>query len=127
MDDIRAIYHSRPVVDVVQAQQVLDKHGLGQTTGVAPLGPYVTNFIHRIDREKAPPLVLKGQYRPTTTWDVAVEAKAIRLLRDGSDLPVPARVIYDGGADILDHAYCLIDWLDGHPTLEVTDEGSQED
>ena len=127
MDDIRAIYQSRPVVDVVQAQRVLDKHGLGHATGVAPLEPYVTNFIHRIDREKAPPLVLKGQYRPTATWDVSVEAKANRLLRNGSDLPVPARVIYDADADVLDHAYCLIDWLDGRSTLEVADEGSQED
>ena len=127
MDDIRAIYRSRPVVDVAQAQRILDKHCLGRATCVEPLGPYVTNFIHCIDREEAPPLVLKGQYRPTDTWDVSVEAVAIRLLRDGSDLPIPSGVIYDGDADVLDHAYCLIDWLDGRPTLEVTEESSRED
>lgn len=126
-DDIRAIYRARPIVDITQAQRVLDKYDLGRAMGVEALGPYVTNFIHRIDRDGAPPLVLKGQYRATDTWDVSVEAKAICLLRDGSNLPVPARVIYDGDTDLLGHVYCLIDWLNGRPTLEVIDESSQQD
>lgn len=127
MDDIRAIYHARPVVDIAKAQCILDKHDLGRATGLQPLGPYVTNFIYRIDREELPPLVLKGQYRPTKTWDVRIEAEAIPLLRDGSDLPVPAAVIYDGDTDVLDHSYCLIDWLDGRSTLEAAKESPLDD
>ena len=127
MDAIRAIFHARPVVELSEAQRVLDKHDLGRATRVTPLGPYVTNFIHRIDRDGSAPLVLKGQYLPTATWDVAVEAVAIRLLREGTDLPVPPGVVYDGARDVLDHAFCLIEWLEGRPTLEVVEEAPESE
>ena len=102
MDDIRAIYRARPIVDVHRGQLVLDKYGLGHAAGVSPLSPYVTNFIHRIDRDSCLSLVLKGQYRPTATWDVSVEVMATRLLRQGTDLPVAGRVLYDADMDTLD-------------------------
>ena len=53
-----------PPVQVCEVSISGEELGLGSNplaaSGVEPLGSYVTNFIHRIDREGAPPLVLKG-------------------------------------------------------------------
>jgi aminoglycoside phosphotransferase (APT) family kinase protein len=126
MDDIRAVYRSRPVVTVADANRVLDKHGLGSALAVEALGPYVINFIYKVIRPGAPPLVLKGQYLSTMAWDVAQEAEAIRLLREGTDLPVPGSAIYDGQCDALPSPYVLIDWLEGRSSLEIYERGDSD-
>ena len=121
MDDIRRVSRDRPAVTLEAIDRILQKHGLGRAEDVEALGPtpYVTNFVHKIHRPQASPVVLKGQHLPTATWDVAVEVEALRLLRDGTSLPVPPWATYDGDRDILEHPFALIAWLDGRSSLEV--------
>lgn len=122
MDDIRAAYRARPVVTLDDGNRVLDKHSLGSALSVEALGPYVINFVYKVVRPNAPPLVLKGQYLATMAWDVDQETEAIRLLQAGTDLPVPGWAVYDGDCDALGHPFVLIDWLDGRSSLDIYEE-----